>query len=114
MCNVREHEIERRIQLPKMKALTKGTDPWVSDLELIVHVKDEHDYLFVCEMREELIKQLKVCFFNLMNQNLPIYGVPSKLKEYATSKKDIKAGQEKFPPDSFLIRSEDVYEPVKE
>ena len=50
------------------------------------------------EDAEELFEQIKACFFNLMNRNLPIYGVPAKLKDYATSKKDTKAGQERLPP----------------
>ena len=95
-----------------MKALSKSTE--ASNMEFIVHVKDEYDYRFNCEMREELFEQLKACFFNLMNLNLPIYGVPQKLKEYATSKKDIKSGQEKLPPDSYLLRNEDVYEPLRD
>ena len=49
-----------------------------------------------------------------MNQNLPIYGVPNKLKEYSTSKKDIKSGLEKLPPDQYLLKGEDVYEPLRE
>ena len=61
-------------------------------MEFIVHVNDEYDYRFVCDMREELFEQLKACYFNLMNKNIPIYGVPAKLKEYATSKKYIKGG----------------------
>ena len=40
--------------------------------------------------------------------------MPSKLKDYATSKKDIKSGQEKLPPESYLLRNEDVYEPLRE
>ena len=93
-----------------MKALTKSTE--MGNLEFIVHVKDEYDYRFVCDLREELFEQLKACYFTLMNANLPIYGVPSKLKEFATSKKDIKNGSEKLPPDSYHMKSENLYEPL--
>ena len=55
----------------------------------ICHVKDEYDYRFVCDKREELFDHLKECYFNLMNENLPIFGVPGKVKEFSTSKKDI-------------------------
>ena len=51
-------------------------------MEFIVHVKDEYDYRFICEERDELFEALKQCYFNIMNDNLPIYGVPSKLKEF--------------------------------
>ena len=95
-----------------MKALSKSTEP--GNMEFVVHIKDEYDYRFICETREELFEQLKACFFNLMNKNLPIYGVPAKLKDYETSKKDVKAGQERLPPEQYLLRKEDVYEPLRE
>lgn len=38
--------------------------------------------------------------------------MPSKLKEYATSKKDIKSGNEKLPPGNFIMANENVYEPL--
>ena len=84
-----------------------------NNMEFIVHVKDEYDYRFICEHRDELFDAIKECFFNLMNENLPIYGVPGKLKEYATSKKDIKAGNERLPPDSYKLVDEDIYEPLE-
>lgn len=95
-----------------MKALTKSTE--TGNMEFIVHVENEYDYRFVCEMREELFEQIKACFFNMMNKNIPIFGIPAKLKDYATSKKDIKGGLEKVPPDTYLLRNEDVYEPVRQ
>jgi len=39
--------------------------------------------------------------------------VPGKVKEYETSKKDVKAGVEKIPSDSYWQRNEDIYEPLK-
>ena len=48
-----------------------------------------------------------------MNKNLPIYGVPAKLKDYSTSKKDIKNGCEKLPPDMYYLKDEEVYEALK-
>jgi len=93
-----------------MKALSKSTQ--TGNFEFVVHVKDEYDYRFVCEKREELFEQLKACYFGIMNQNLPIYGVPSKLKDIATSKKDIKNGTERMPPEQYRLRDEDNYEPV--
>ena len=103
-------EFQRRIAIKKIKALTKSTEP--KNMEFIVHVKDEYDYRFICEAREELFESLKMCFFNIMNKNLPIYGVPAKLKEFATSKKDIKAGTERLPPESYILASENVFEPI--
>ena len=46
----------------------------------------------------------------MLNENLPIYGVQAaKLKEYSTSKKDMKAGNEYQPNEQHRIRSEDIY-----
>ena len=81
-------------------------------MEFIVHVKDEYDYRFICEERDELFEALKQCYFNIMNANLPIYGVPTKLKEFATSKKDIKAGTERLPPESYILAQENLFDPL--
>jgi serum/glucocorticoid-regulated kinase 2 len=37
-----------------MKALSKSTQK--DNMEFVVHVKDEYDYRFVCEQREELFE----------------------------------------------------------
>ena len=81
-------------------------------MEFVCHVKDEYDYRFICEWRDELFEHIKACYFHLMNANLPIFGVPGKLKDHCTSKKDAKVGIEKLPPDGYHLRSEDVYEPL--
>ena len=81
-------------------------------MEFIVHVKDEYDYRFICEERDELFEALKQCYFNFMNCSLLIFVVPSKLKEFATSKKDIKAGTERLPPDSYVLPSENLFDPL--
>jgi len=41
-----------------------------------------------------MIEALKWVYWKENNLNLPVYGVPDKLKEYATSKKDISKGSE--------------------
>jgi hypothetical protein len=94
-----------------MKGLSRSTDP--ANLEFVVHVKDEYDYRFICEDREKLFLQIKAVYFNRMNQNLPIYDVAENLKNYATSKKDVKNLTEKMPPDSYRNLDEDIYEPVE-
>jgi len=38
--------------------------------------------------------------------------VPEKLKEFETSKKDVKNGVEKMPPASTRLKDEDLYEPL--
>ena len=42
--------------------------------------------------------------------NLPIYAVPDRLRDYATSKKDIKEGVEVNPDEQFRLKKEDIYE----
>jgi len=37
-----------------MKAVTKSIEG--GNYEFIVHVKDEYDYRFICELREELFE----------------------------------------------------------
>lgn len=51
-------------------------------------------------------------YFELRNENLPIYGVPSKnLKDFATSKKDVKKGVEIPLEEQYRLLQEDVYHP---
>lgn len=90
--------------------MTKSTE--LNNNEFICHVENEYDYTFICEKREELFEHLKECFFNIMNDNLPIFGVPGNVSQYATSKKDIKNDNPKQPPDSFRLRAEDLFEPI--
>ena len=47
-------EFQRRIKISKMKALSKSTQS--GNLEFVVHVKDEYDYRFVCDTRDELFE----------------------------------------------------------
>ena len=112
LANVKDHDFQRKIKLTNIKAMTKSTE--LNNNEFICHVKDEYDYRFVCEKREELFSHIKECYFTLMNENLPIYGVPGKVKEFSTSKKDIKGGLERQPPEGYRLRNEDLFEPVKQ
>ena len=91
-------------------ALSKSTE--ANNKEFVVHVRGEYDYRFICELRDDMFDQIKACYFHLMNENLPVYGVPGKLKQHRTSKNDAKAGLDKIPPDSFRLRAEDDYEPL--
>jgi hypothetical protein len=48
------------------------------------------------------------------NENLPIYGVSvSKLKDYATSKKDMKRGVEIVPEENYRLKGEDKFTPAQ-
>ena len=65
-------------------------------------------------MRDDMFEQIKACYFNLMNENVPIFAVPGTLKEHCTSKKDAKAGNYKRPPDGYRVHTEDSYEPLSD
>ena len=69
---------QRSIRLQKVMALSKSTE--AGNKEFVVHVKGEYDYRFICEMRDDMFEQIKACYFHLMNENLPVFGVPGKLK----------------------------------
>lgn len=67
------------------------------------------------DRRDEFFQALKKIYFDTVNENLPVYGVPvGKLKDYSTSKKDMKRGVEILPEDNYRIRSEDIYTPKKD
>ena len=77
-------------------------------------MRADYDYRFICDMRDELFEQIKACYFHLMNDNLPVYGVPGKLAAHATSKNDKKANVDKIPPETYHLRGEDLYEPLSD
>lgn len=44
-----------------------------------------------------------------MNSNLPIFGIDKpNLKDFTTTEKDLKRGQNRFPPTHFRIKQEDL------
>ena len=54
---------------------------------------------------------MKKAFFDYHHKNLPIYGVPyAKLKDYSTSKKDMKKGIEIVPEENYRLKDEDTYD----
>ncbi len=87
--------MQRRINISSIKAATKSTK--ADNLQFIVHVKNEYDYQFESEFRKEIFEAFKYIFYKENGANLPIYGVPDKLKDYATTKKDIREGVEINP-----------------
>jgi hypothetical protein len=65
--------------------------------------------------RDEFFEALKRIYFDTTNENLPIYGVAvSKLKDYSTSKKDMKRGVEIVPEENYRLRGEDKFVPRKD
>jgi hypothetical protein len=90
-----------------IKAVTKSTKP--DNIQFVVHVKSEYDYMFESQFRREIFDAMKWVYFNENKSNLPVYGVPENLKEYHTSKKDISNGLEVNPQETFRLKNEDIY-----
>ena len=49
-------------------------------------------------------------YWKINGVNIPVYGIPDKLKEYHTSKKDINGGHEVNPNEQYRCTEEDLYE----
>ena len=75
-----------------------------------MHVRNEYDYQFESDFRKEIFEAFKYIYYKENGTNLPVYGVPDKLKDYATSKKDIREGVEVNPDEQFREKKEDIYE----
>jgi hypothetical protein len=88
--------------------VTKSTKQ--DNLNFIVHVKSQYDYIFDSDFRKEIFDALKYVYWLQNKKNLPVYGVPDRLKDYATSKKDINNGVEVNPKEEYRLRKEDQYE----
>ena len=68
--------------------------------------------ILVLFRREEFFTALKKVYYETCNDNLPIYGINAqKLKDYSTSKKDMKAGKEVVPDEQHRMKAEDIYVP---
>jgi hypothetical protein len=65
--------------------------------------------MFESDFRKEIFDAIKWVYHQHFGVNLPIYGIPLKLKEYHTTKKDIANGNEIQPPDKYRIKGEDIY-----
>ena len=74
----------------------------------IVHVNHEYDYRLKSKQLRELLNCLKECYHNLTNENLPIYCV-NQLRDYITTKADIRQGNERCPPESCRVLEEDIF-----
>jgi hypothetical protein len=95
LYNIKKDQIQRKIPVTAIKAVTKSTK--TENIQFVVHVKSEYDYMFESQFRKEIFDAMKWTFFQENKANLPVYGVPDHLKDYHTSKKDISNGLEVNP-----------------
>ena len=75
----------------------------------MVHVKNEYDYDFESQYRNDIFESIKYIWWKTHKTNIPVYGVPDSLKKYHTSKRDISQGQEVDPDEKFRLKEEDIY-----
>ena len=87
MTNVKDFSFQWSVEIASIEALTKSLD--FGNHEFILHVTNEYDYFISCEKLDELFEKVKECYFKETDKNLPIYGVPGKVENYRTTKKDI-------------------------
>lgn len=107
LYNVKKDTVKRKIKISSIKALTMST--LTNYNEFVVHIKSEYDYRYLSDYRREIFDAIKYIWWKVHKTNLPIYGVPQKLKDFHTSKKDIAAGCEICPPPDHKLSNEDIY-----
>ena len=107
LYNVKKNQVQRKIAIENFKAITKSLQS--NNKQFIVHIKSEYDYMFDSEYINEIFNALKHEFHQKTGTNLPVYGVHDKLKDYATSKKDINNGVEVNPKEDYRLKKEDKY-----
>ena len=82
--------------------------------EFIIHVKNDYDYRFISEQFLGIKECLKYLYHQIVGKNLPIYKVDTtKLKEYETSKKDLRNGKDVVPEERFREKGEELYPEVE-
>jgi hypothetical protein len=106
--NIKNKKIKRPIGIQKLMAFTISSAPGIK--EFIIHVKQDYDYRFISEEFMEIKDALKYQFNQLTDKNLPVYIVNnSKLRDYETSKKDMRRGYDNKPEQQFIAESENIF-----
>jgi hypothetical protein len=108
LYNIKKNKVQRKIGINNIKAVTKSTQQ--GNQQFIIHIKSEYDYMFESDQIREIFDAIKYVYYQTKSSNLPVYGVPDKLKDYATSKKDISNGVEVNPKEEYRMKKEDKYE----
>ena len=112
VINVDGKKFKRTVHLEKMTAFTKSLD----DAHFLLHQENMHDYEFNSQQREEFLQHLKVCYYNLTKENLPVFGVKDGLDKYRTPKKskvlNLRGSNVSgiLPPNENRLFDEDVFD----
>ena len=78
-----------------MKFLTQSTKD--GNKEFVVHVKNEYDYRFESDHRQEIFEAIKYVYWKHFGTNIAVYGIPEGLKNHHTTKRDIESNNEYQP-----------------
>jgi len=108
LYNIHKSHVQRRISISGIKAVTKSTK--TDNQQFIVHIMSEYDYMFSSEFRREIFDALKWVYWKENGTNIHVYGVPDRLKDYATTKKDILNGVEVNPKENYRLTAEDTFQ----
>jgi len=107
--NIHKKEIKRTIAIKDVSALIKCVPPSKNTSEFTVQVQTSYDYRLISARRDEIMDLVKRLYIVKMNKNVPIYHVISKdLEDYTTTEKDMKKGENRYPPREFRVESEDL------
>jgi hypothetical protein len=110
MYNIHKKTIKRLIPMKDVCAMTKTVTPSKNDQEFTVHVPTEYDYRFLSERRDEIMECIKKVYHANKGENIPVYHTDAKdLKEFTTTEKDMKAKKNRFPPETMLAKSENLF-----
>jgi hypothetical protein len=63
------------IKISDLDGISKTTNPRAKN-EFTLHVPREYDYRFETDRREQVIDLIKRLWFNKMQQNIPVFGIP--------------------------------------
>ncbi len=74
-----------------------------------MHVKDEYDYRFEADCRDEIFEAVKYVCWKNNKKNLQVFGVPDTLKQWHTSKRDVQEGRVVMPQSQWELKQENVY-----
>lgn len=106
--NIKNKKVKRPIKVQNLMAFSYSSAAGVK--EFIIHVKNDYDYRFISDQFVEIKECLKFLYNKVTGKNLPIYKVQNaKLKEYETTKKDLRNTRDVVPEEKFLDSSENVY-----
>ena len=81
VCNFKDSTLKRQIPITALQGITKSLAKDHS--HFIIHVLNDYDYRYKSNKYMELIiEATKRCYYDKTVKNLPVYGVPSKVKKY--------------------------------